>query len=71
MFYKQFSNELTLVLLDIHDSWGKIGIISVTCRTGIISAIYKRDDKIDITTSNAYDNVTDFKICGFHKNTKI
>ena len=25
----------------------------------------------DSTTSNAYDDATDFKICGFHKSTKL
>ena len=41
-FYKHFSNELAAVLLDIYDSWGKLGTIGVTSRTGIISAIYKK-----------------------------
>ena len=31
-----------------YDSWGKLGTISVTSRTGIISAIYKKGDKRDI-----------------------
>ena len=47
-FYKHFSNELTPVLLDVYDSWGKLGTISVTSRTRIISAIYKKGDKRDI-----------------------
>ena len=29
VFYKQFSNELGLVLLDVYDSCGKLGTISV------------------------------------------
>ena len=44
-FYKYFSNELAPVLLDVYDSWGKLGSMGVTCRTGIESVIYKRDDK--------------------------
>ena len=45
VFYKHFSNELAPILLDVYDSWGKLGTISVTSRTGIISAIYKKGDK--------------------------
>ena len=48
VFYKHFSNELAPVLLDVYDSWGKLGTISVTSRTRIISAIYKKGDKRDI-----------------------
>ena len=48
VFYKQVSNELTPVLLDVYDSWGKLGTIIVTSRAAIISAIYKTDDKRDI-----------------------
>ena len=43
-----FSNELAPVLLDVFDSWGKLGTMGFTSRTGIISAIYKKDDKKDI-----------------------
>ena len=35
-FYKHFSNEL-FVLLDVYDSWGKLGTMGVTSRIGIIS----------------------------------
>ena len=41
VFYKQFSNEPAHVLLAVYDSWGKLGTISFTSRTGVISAIYK------------------------------
>ena len=34
-FYKHFSNELAPVLLDVYDSWGKLGTMGVTFRTGI------------------------------------
>ena len=34
-----FSNELAPVLLDVYDSWGKLDIMGVTYRTGVISAI--------------------------------
>ena len=47
VFYKHFSNELAPMLLDVYDSWGKLGTISVTSRTGIISATYKKGDKRD------------------------
>ena len=36
------------MLLDVYDSWGKLGTISVTSRTGIISATYKKGGKRDI-----------------------
>ena len=48
VFYKHFSNKLAPVLLDVYDSWGEIGTINVTSRTGIITAIYKKVDKRDI-----------------------
>ena len=41
-FYKNSSNELTPVLLDVYDSWWKLDTMGVTYRTGITSAIYKR-----------------------------
>ena len=44
-FSKYFSNGLVPVLLDVYESCGKLGSIGVTSRTGIISAIYKKDDK--------------------------
>ena len=39
-FYKHFSNKLTPVLLDIYDSWGKLGAMCVTSRTGISTIFY-------------------------------
>ena len=39
-FYKHFSNELTPVLLDVYDSWGKLGTMGVTSRTGISMIFY-------------------------------
>ena len=48
-FYKHFSNELAPVHLDVYDSCGELGTMDVTSRTGIISAIYKKCDKKDIT----------------------
>ena len=36
-FYKDFSNELAPVLLDIYDSWRKLGTVGVTSITGTIS----------------------------------
>ena len=47
-FYKHFWNELAPVILDVYDSWGKLGTMGVTSRTGIISAKYKKGDKKDI-----------------------
>ena len=38
-FYRHFSNELAPVLLGVSDSWGKLDIMGVTYRRGIISAI--------------------------------
>ena len=48
VFYKHFSNELAPVLLDVYDSWGNLGTISVTSRTGIIYTINKKGDKREI-----------------------
>ena len=33
------------VLLNVYDSWGKLGTVGVTSRTGIISVIYIKGDK--------------------------
>ena len=38
------SNKLALALLYVYGSWKKLGTMHVTSRTGIISAIYKKDD---------------------------
>ena len=43
-FIKTLSNELAPDLLDIYDSWGKLGTIDVTSKTGIISVMYKKGD---------------------------
>ena len=48
-FYKHLSNELAPVPFDVYDSWGKPGTMGVTSRTGIISAMYKKVDKKDIS----------------------
>ena len=48
IFYKDFSNELAPVLLDVYDSWGNLGTMGVTSRTGIISVMYEKGDKRDI-----------------------
>ena len=39
-FYKHFSNELTPVLLDVYDSWGKLGTMGVTSRREISMIFY-------------------------------
>ena len=44
-FYKNFTNEPAPVLLDVYNSWGNIGIMVVTSRTGILSTIYEKGDK--------------------------
>ena len=41
-FHEHFPNELALVLSYIYDSSGKLGTMSVTSRTGIIPALYKK-----------------------------
>ena len=41
-FHEHFPNELALLLSYIYDSSGKLGTMSVTSRTGIISALYKK-----------------------------
>ena len=51
-FYKHFSNELTPVLLDAYEPWGKLGTMGVISRTGIsmifLISLYKKGDKKDI-----------------------
>ena len=48
-FYKHFSNELAPVFLDVYDSWGKLGTMVVTSRTGISIIFYiKKVIKKDI-----------------------
>ena len=47
-FYKNLLNELAPVILDVHDSWGKLGTMGVTSRTGIILVKYRKGDKKDI-----------------------
>ena len=50
VFYKHFSNELAPMFLDVYDSCGKLGTISVTSRTGIISVTYKNGDNAMLKT---------------------
>ena len=45
-----FSNELSPVLLDVYDSWGKFGTIGITSRAGIVPYIKKVMKKILRTT---------------------
>ena len=47
-FYVQFLNELAPALLDIYDSWGKLGTMGVTSKTGIMFDIHKKCDEKDI-----------------------
>ena len=47
-FYKHFSNELAPILLDVCNSWRKLGTMSVTSKTGIISPIFKKGDEKDL-----------------------
>ena len=47
-FYKHFSNELAPILLDVCNSWGKLGTMSATSKTGIISPIFKKGDEKDM-----------------------
>ena len=47
-FWKHFLIELVPVLLDVYDSWGKLGTMGVTSRAGTISVKYKEGNKKDI-----------------------
>ena len=44
-FHEHFPNELALVVSYIYDSSGKLETMSVTSRTEIISALYKKGDR--------------------------
>ena len=48
--FKHFSKEVTLFLLDVFDSWGKLDTMGVTSRTGISMMFYIKngDCKKDI-----------------------
>ena len=50
-FYKHFSNELAPIFLDVYDSWGKLGTMGITSRTGI-SMIYYIKKVIKRTLQN-------------------
>ena len=39
-FYKHFLNELTPVVLDVYDSWGKLGTMGFTSGTEISMIFY-------------------------------
>ena len=39
-FYKHFPNKLAPILIDVHDSWGKLGTMGVISRTGIRVIFY-------------------------------
>ena len=41
-FYKHFSNELALILLNVYESWRKLGTMGVTSRTGISMMFYMK-----------------------------
>ena len=60
-FYKHFSNELTPVLLDAYDFWGKLGTMGVTSRTGIsmmfFTILYEKGDKKDIAKLQTHFNL--------------
>ena len=47
-FYKNFLRELTPTLLDVYNSWRKLGIMGISSRTSIISVTYKTGVKKDI-----------------------
>ena len=55
MVLQHFSNELTAVLLDICDSWRKLGTMRVTFIEVITSAAYKKGDKKYILNYRPFD----------------
>ena len=56
-FYKHFTSELIPVLFYVYDSWGKLGTMGVTSRTGIISVIYKKVIKKISQTTDLYTTI--------------
>ena len=57
------------VLLDVYESWGKLGTISVTSRIGIIPATYKKGDKRNIENYRPTSTYTIKSILQFLKVT--
>ena len=55
-FHKHFSNELAPVLLNVYNSWGKLGATGVTSRTGITLVKYKKGHKKTLQTTGIYCN---------------
>ena len=39
-FYKHFPNKLAPILIDVHESWGKLATMGVISRTGIRVIFY-------------------------------
>ena len=48
-FFKHFSSEVAPTPLEVYDSWKQLDIIGISSRTGIISVIYKKGDKKDMS----------------------
>ena len=44
-FYKHFTNELALILVEVYDYWKQLGIIGISFKTSIILVISKKVDK--------------------------
>ena len=51
-FYKHFSNDIAPMLLDLYNSWNKLGIMGTSSKTGVISIIYKKGDKKILQTTD-------------------
>ena len=56
-FYKHFPNQLGPVLLNVYDSYEKLGTFGVTFKTGIISVIYKKGNKTILKTTDPYTTI--------------
>ena len=57
LLLRKLSNELAIILLNVYDSWGKLGTMSVIFRTGIISVLCKNMIKMILKAAYPYTRI--------------